>query len=67
VSICFAGKGGIVKADRSKNINVRISAPIRQRIEALIEARREAGDDEATLSTMVRKLIKIGLVEMETR
>lgn len=56
-----------MKADRSKNINVRISTPLRQRIEALIEARREAGDDEVTLSIMIRKLIKIGLVEMETR
>ena len=48
---------------RTKSINVRIPEPLFERINLLVEA----GDDEATLSTVVRKLIKLGLIELETR
>jgi len=54
-------------AKRTKSINVRIPEPLFERINVLVQERIESGDDEATFSTIVRKLIKLGLIELETR
>jgi len=56
-----------MKPTKSKTISVRIPAALYERIESLVEARLAAGHDEETFSIIVRKLIKLGLIELETR
>ena len=61
-------KGDTMKArKRTKSINVRIPEPLFERINTLVEEKLEAGDEEANFSTIVRKLIRLGLIELETR
>lgn len=52
---------------KSKTISVRVPAALYQRIEAVHEARLAAGHDEETLAMILRKIIKLGVLEMEIR
>jgi predicted DNA-binding protein len=60
-------KGGAMKVAKTKTISVRVPVTIHQRIEALVEARLAAGHDEESFSIIMRKIIKLGLIEMEVR
>ena len=56
-----------MKAGESKNINVRLPLPLYERVQAQIEKKHARGEYEVNLSDMVRTLIKIALLEVETR
>jgi Arc/MetJ-type ribon-helix-helix transcriptional regulator len=56
-----------MKAGKSKNINVRLPLPLYERVQALIEEKHARGEYEVNLSDMVRTLIKVGCLELETR
>jgi len=56
-----------MKVAKTKTISVRVPVTIHQRIEALVEARLAAGHDEESFSIIMRKIIKLGLIELEVR